>query len=590
MSKLQQKSQESMGEQCDGKIPLFHEFSRFVSRSVDTDMQIIAFARRYMEKTRGFKLISWINSERKSLIFAGIHLVTTLIIYQHFFYSKFRVQEAAIKEGANRYWEKRLIPPLEFGAMHAILFQMALLPLTMCRVSLARLAQTELERFVPFNRITAFHIHLGYTMITFVLVGTVVFFIFFGIMCDEQKRGIEPLNKKGEEQWCDKMTSEIMLTGIGILVALVLVLVTSYLRDRIPYELFYNVHHIVFLMFAVTVAHTLDVDQRSGAKARSQTFKWFSASLAYYILDRAYAHVSMSFKCIVDWSGTHALSQSNDHSERVVVLKFTRPGALRFVPGQYVYLRIPAIDGTWHPYSVGSGPMDKSLLFFIEVYQQGSWSDRLWKLIHETSADKAISAMPLEEIFVDVQGPFGAAVANVARFTDCVAIGAGTGVVPMLSLLRQNTDRLRLIHPDSFVDYTRDMKKKLKHYVATTSTHNATLATKLRKSVSGLFGYADFDSVAIQQNTQAIPGITSSERRNTNSLARDNSLRKSLTRGDSIRRKTLNRKSQFSAVAYTNVANSLAGTKDLLWSRVKTAHVDELAACRIQVCDVFTYT
>jgi len=36
-----------------------------------------------------------------------------------------------------------------------------------------------------------------------------------------------------------------------------------------------------------TAAHTLDVEQRSGKKDRSQTFKWFAAPLIYYLCDYA---------------------------------------------------------------------------------------------------------------------------------------------------------------------------------------------------------------------------------------------------------------------------------------------------------------
>lgn len=49
-----------------------------------------------------------------------------------------------------------------------------------------------------------------------------------------------------------------MCTGYGILATLLLVAVTSYKRDSIRYEVFYVVHHLVFVMFALAIAHTLD--------------------------------------------------------------------------------------------------------------------------------------------------------------------------------------------------------------------------------------------------------------------------------------------------------------------------------------------
>ena len=41
----------------------------------------------------------------------------------HFFLIKFHEQEVNVPEGAPFYWVKRIAPPLEFGAMHAILLQ-----------------------------------------------------------------------------------------------------------------------------------------------------------------------------------------------------------------------------------------------------------------------------------------------------------------------------------------------------------------------------------------------------------------------------------------------------------------------------------
>ena len=70
--------------------------------------------------------------------------------------------------------------------MHAILFQMALLPLTMARNSIATASKTFLSRLVPFHRTTGMHIHLGYTMVTIVILATILFFVFFGQLCSQQ--------------------------------------------------------------------------------------------------------------------------------------------------------------------------------------------------------------------------------------------------------------------------------------------------------------------------------------------------------------------------------------------------------------------
>ena len=76
-----------------------------------------------------------------------------------------------------------------------------------------------------------------------------------------------------------------MITGYCIAGLLLIIGATSFFRHNMKYENFYVVHHLVFALFFVTAAHTLDDMNRQG-QARSQTFKWFTASLVYYLSDR----------------------------------------------------------------------------------------------------------------------------------------------------------------------------------------------------------------------------------------------------------------------------------------------------------------
>jgi len=100
---------------------------------------------------------------------------------------------------------------------------MALVPLTMSRFSIAALSDSLMDRFVPLNRALRIHIHLGYTMVIIVFFATAFFFAFFIVLCDD-----------GEHAFCDKFTSEIMITGYGILALMLIIAGTSYFRHKIP--------------------------------------------------------------------------------------------------------------------------------------------------------------------------------------------------------------------------------------------------------------------------------------------------------------------------------------------------------------------
>ena len=129
----------------------------------------------YIQPSSLFRLIVHLYGERKLVVFFWLHFVATMAIWVHFGLIKWDEQRATVPDGAPNYWWKRIAPPLEFGSMHAILFQMALLPLTMSRFSIAALSDSLVDRFIPMNRMLRIHIHLGYTMVRpFVVVFVVV--------------------------------------------------------------------------------------------------------------------------------------------------------------------------------------------------------------------------------------------------------------------------------------------------------------------------------------------------------------------------------------------------------------------------------
>ena len=122
-----------------------------------------------------------------------------------------------------------------------------------------------------------------------------------------------------------------MVTGYLIAGLLLIVFVSSYFRDRMPYELFYVIHHLVFILFLLTAAHTLDDKQRNGEKDRSQTFKWFTASLLYYMCDRAAMFINHRYELpVLSASAT----QDDDGYNRVISIKVDKPAYFQFGSGQ----------------------------------------------------------------------------------------------------------------------------------------------------------------------------------------------------------------------------------------------------------------
>jgi predicted ferric reductase len=127
---------------------------------------------------------------------------------------------------------------------------MGIIPLTMARQTVAYVSTTSIGKFLPLHKIVAVHIHIGYIICVYVFVSAFSFFTFYGIACRQQITGNEPC-PGGVRTFCKKLQSEIMITGIVILGCSVLVACTSFLRNRIKYEIFYVVHHLTLVIFAV---------------------------------------------------------------------------------------------------------------------------------------------------------------------------------------------------------------------------------------------------------------------------------------------------------------------------------------------------
>ena len=218
-----------------------------------------------------------------SLQFSDAHIKKLFSFFSvHFGSIKWQANLTSVKDDEDYYMWKRVGPTILFGSKHAILLQMLLIPLTMSKFSIGALSETIVNRFVPLNKALKMHIYLGYTMISLTLFATVGFFVYFGALCSF-----------GDKDFCSKMTSEIMFTGYGIVVFLLFMGGTSYYRYKIPYEVFYVTHHLLFLLYFVTILHTIDHVQRSGGRDRYQTFGWFSVTIFFYIFDRCNMHLKV---------------------------------------------------------------------------------------------------------------------------------------------------------------------------------------------------------------------------------------------------------------------------------------------------------
>eukprot|EP00543_Licmophora_paradoxa_P014987 CAMPEP_0202471054 /NCGR_PEP_ID=MMETSP1360-20130828/83405_1 /ASSEMBLY_ACC=CAM_ASM_000848 /TAXON_ID=515479 /ORGANISM="Licmophora paradoxa, Strain CCMP2313" /LENGTH=687 /DNA_ID=CAMNT_0049096985 /DNA_START=495 /DNA_END=2558 /DNA_ORIENTATION=- len=242
-------------------------------------------------------------------------------------------------------------------------------------------------------------------------------------------------------------------------------------------------------MYILATAHTLDVEQRSGASDRSQNFKWYSASLLYYLCDRAAMYINQRFKTVVLSSSL----VSSGPDSKMILIKLRRPALFQFEPGQYAFLKVDGIGESvhWHPFSIASDPRQDELEFYIEVYGQASWTHKLWDLLerhqeyHKQNGRRG--AKSRRTIWVHVMGPYGTALAKTEEYSHGISIGSGTGVVPMLSLLKKHVRQAVRLEPEEYMQEMKEFEKSVNRVDIVRSTRKGSVAQKMYRAIYNFY-------------------------------------------------------------------------------------------------------
>ena len=126
----------------------------------------------------------------------------------------------------------------------------------------------------------------------------------------------------------------------------------------------------------------------------------------------------------------------------MIILRIEKPILFNYQPGQYAFLKIPSLnDMSWHPFSIASEPESNTVEFYIEVFKDG-WTEKLWDKLKKNEGHR---------LTVELIGPYGTCLVNEPRYTNVVAIGSGTGIVPCTGLLKQHVRRMLLSKPKEYI-------------------------------------------------------------------------------------------------------------------------------------------
>jgi respiratory burst oxidase len=122
----------------------------------------------------------------------------------------------------------------------------------------------------------------------------------------------------------------------------------------------------------------------------------------------------------------------------IISLKLEKPKGLwsRVQAGQYAFLNIPKLSrAEWHPFTLTSAPHEDHLEFAIQAV--GDWTRSTRDLLGDASLDACVSVGGSSFPNIKVEGPIGASSQDFSKFPILVLIGAGIGVTPMISVVKE---------------------------------------------------------------------------------------------------------------------------------------------------------
>ena len=269
----------------------------------------------------------------------------------------------------------------------------ALILVPMARRLLTRLRRTALGRHLPIDDAIDFHKIVGHTLFAVSLAHAASFLVAYGVGHPSVARVVE--TGRGA-------------TGIALLVVFATMWTFSlgFIRRGAKFELFYFTHLLYVVWFVLAIVH-------------SPAFAfWCGVPLLGFGIEQIMR--------LARRAPASAILSSEALRSGVTRLEVARPPGMRFAPGDYCFLRIPAVaKREWHPFTISSAPERDHLVFHVRSL--GNWTSALRSRVESTPNERGLVAY--------VDGPYGSPSAHIFQSPIVVLIGAGIGVTPFASVL-----------------------------------------------------------------------------------------------------------------------------------------------------------
>ncbi|KAJ7103602.1 NADPH oxidase [Mycena belliarum] len=399
---------------------------------------------------------SWIKRE----LLTGRRLAFNVIFYGlHIFFFAYGWHSQATNVKLNALNGLGYSVWVSRGAGLALAFDGGLILVPMLR-NVIKVVRPKITWLFPADENIWFHRQVAYSMAFWAMVHTTAHYVNF--------INVERTQVRKETALDIHYTQPGGITGHFMLLIMLLMYTTGTQKVRNQcFEAFWYTHHLAFFFMLGLYTHA------TGCFVRDSTDPDTIPTFPFYSTKHCLGYLSWRFTI---WPGviyfgeriyreyrarrSTRLSKVLVHPSGAMELRIIKP-SFKYTAGQWLFIQVPEISGfQWHPFTITSAPKDPYVS--IHIRQVGDWTralgDRLGVgpsvVAAMTSAAMkgseksekngssrgdfveldASSGVALPNVRID--GPFGAPAEDVFDVEVAVLVGAGIGVTPFASILK----------------------------------------------------------------------------------------------------------------------------------------------------------
>ncbi|XP_012943057.2 dual oxidase [Aplysia californica] len=310
------------------------------------------------------------------------------------------------------------------GAAASMSFTFSFLLLTMCRNTITYLRSTPLNQFIPFDSHISFHKIVAWTALFFSAVHIIGYSFNFYHLVTQPTRFLcifKSLVFRNEYPFTFQEWLFCTMTGFtGVLLVLVLCIIYVFATQtarRHIFNLFWLTHKLFIILYVLTIIHGASV-----VVQKPLFFAYFTGPAIWFMADKL---ISLSRKktelCII---------KAQNLPSDVTMIEFKRPPRFEYKSGQWV--RIACLNqgkDEYHPFTLTSAPHEDTLKLHIRAL--GPWT---WNLRCNFEDENMKDPKAYPKLYLD--GPYGAGQQDWYQYDVSVLVGAGIGVTPYASILK----------------------------------------------------------------------------------------------------------------------------------------------------------